>query len=225
LDDGTRLSRCLRCDAWIHHEAPTGSGDYESVPPPAELPRPKRGKVLEDRILLRVIAVERAIHSVIFGLFALGLVLARHDQRWLVQQAAELKDNTSRDASLNWLTDHLDSVIDLRSSTITMLMVVAALYCVSEGVEAVGLWRGRRWAEYLTALATAGFLPLEIRLLTEDVTVLRLIALAVNLAILVYLIGAKRLFGLRGGRTALDRARAASVDWDDIVANPPTASD
>ena len=38
----------------------------------------------------------------------------------------------------------------------TVLAVTAVIYAVVEGVEAVGLWRERRWAEYLTAIATAG---------------------------------------------------------------------
>ena len=53
-----------------------------------------------------------------------------------------------------------------------------------EAVEAVGLWHERRWAEYLTALATAGFLPFEIDELIKRVTVFRVSALVINVAIL-----------------------------------------
>jgi uncharacterized membrane protein (DUF2068 family) len=73
---------------------------------------------------------------------------------------------------------------------------------VIEGVEAVGLWRERRWAEYLTAIATAGFLPFEIDELAKRVTILRVGALVVNLAILIWLVYRKRLFGVRGGAKA-----------------------
>ena len=37
-----------------------------------------------------------------------------------------------------------------------------AAYAVLEGTEAVGLWLGRRWDEYLTFVATAIFVPYEI---------------------------------------------------------------
>jgi uncharacterized membrane protein (DUF2068 family) len=218
---GDRLCRCLRCDAWVRVAAPTDP-TYDVLPPADGLPRPHRGKVLEDRIFLRLIAIERGIHSVIFGLFAIGLVLAKRDFTWLVQEGRELVDNTSRDGSLRWLTDEAQRVTELRSSTISMLMITATLYCVLEGVEAVGLWKGRRWAEYLTVVATAGFLPFEIEYLTRRVTGLRVAALVVNLAILVYLVWGKRLFGLRGGASALRRDLDASVDWDDLLAHPPT---
>lgn len=223
LADGTRLCRCLRCDAWIHTAPPGADARYPRLPAADALPRPRRGRSLDDAVVLRLIAVERAIHSLIFGLFTLGLVLARHDMQWLVLQAAELKDNSSRDASLDWVAAQIDKVVDLRGTPLTVLMLTSALYCVSEGIEAVGLWRGRRWAEYLTALATAGFLPFELRLLFDEVTVLRMAALAINVAILVYLVWVKRLFGLRGGLAALERARAADVDWDRVLAQPPLA--
>ena len=52
-----------------------------------------------------------------------------------------------------------------------------------EGVEAVGLWLQKRWAEYLTLISTSALLPLEVYELDhERVTVLKVIALVVNIA-------------------------------------------
>src|SRR6202035_1034595 len=77
-----------------------------------------------------------------------------------------------------------------------------AAYSVLEGTEAVGLWLGRRWAEYLTFVATVIFVPYEIYELTKSVSALKVIALVINLAIVAYLLIAKRLLGLRGGGKA-----------------------
>jgi uncharacterized membrane protein (DUF2068 family) len=77
-----------------------------------------------------------------------------------------------------------------------------AAYAVLEGTEAVGLWLGRRWAEYLTFVATAIFVPYEIYELAKSVSALKVLALLINLAIVAYLLIAKRLFGLRGGGKA-----------------------
>ncbi len=77
-----------------------------------------------------------------------------------------------------------------------------AAYAVLEGTEAVGLWLGRRWAEYLTFVATVIFVPYEIYELTKNVSALKVLALVINLAIVAYLLFAKRLFGLRGGGKA-----------------------
>ena len=76
-----------------------------------------------------------------------------------------------------------------------------------QALEGAGLWLQKRWAEYLAVVSTAVFLPIEIYELIDKVTALKIAALLVNIAILVYLLFAKRLFGLRGGsgrgRTAL----------------------
>ena len=52
-----------------------------------------------------------------------------------------------------------------------------AAYAALEGVEAIGLWLGRRWAEYLTFVATLVFVPYEIHELTKSVTALKVLAL------------------------------------------------
>lgn len=74
------------------------------------------------------------------------------------------------------------------------LAVAVLLYGLLEVVEGVGLVLRRRWAEYLLLIATAAFLPLEVEELTRHVTVLKVAALLLNVAIVVYLIRSKRLF-------------------------------
>jgi len=55
-------------------------------------------------------------------------------------------------------------------------------------VEGIGLWMEKVWAEYLTIIATASFLPFEIYEAMKRVTALRLTILVLNAAILIYLI-------------------------------------
>jgi len=58
--------------------------------------------------------------------------------------------------------------------------------------EGTGLLLRRLWAEYLTIVVTASFLPLEIYELIQRVSATRLVLIAVNLAIVLYLIAAVR---------------------------------
>jgi uncharacterized membrane protein (DUF2068 family) len=97
----------------------------------------------------------------------------------------------------------------------------AAAYAVLEGAEAVGLWLQQRWAEYLTFVATIVFLPYEIWELSKSVSPLKLIALIINLAIAVYLLLAKRLFGLRGGGAAEEHAREQDQGWSALEQTAP----
>jgi uncharacterized membrane protein (DUF2068 family) len=61
-------------------------------------------------------------------------------------------------------------------------------YAVLEMAEGVGLLLKRRWAEYLTVIATALLLPPEVFEIARKASAMRVAVLLVNLAILVYLI-------------------------------------
>ena len=198
-----RISRCLRCDVWVGGPPPDPA-ERERLPPHQELDLPRRGKELRQAIILRLISIERGIHSVIFALIAvLGIVVRSHltgiqssVQRFLTT-LAQNETQTGRTTNHGILTREGTKVLHLRTGTLEVLILTAAAYAIVEGVEAVGLWYEKRWAEYLTAVATAGLLPLEIIELTKRVTALKVGALIVNVAVLVYLVYAKRLFGIR----------------------------
>ena len=71
---------------------------------------------------------------------------------------------------------------DLREIGVACLAYAAVFV-----VEGVGLLRGRRWAEWLTVVVTASFIPFEIWELTRRLGGGKVVALAVNAAIVVYL--------------------------------------
>ncbi len=222
LDDGRRFARCTRCDAWVVTKPPA-QPEREVLPPFAEIELPRRGKALRDLIVLRLIAIDRGIHSVLFGLIAIGLIVLRYKLP-LVQ--AEAQDVLNRlgaglvkggNPGRDFLVHLLERVLRLQSRNLRTIVLIAFGYMVIEGVEAFGLWWQYRWAEYLTVIATAGFVPFEIDEILKRVTVIRVGALVINLAIVVYLVWAKRLFGLRGGEREDERLLEAA----ELLAPPP----
>ena len=96
-----------------------------------------------------------------------------------------------------------------------------ALFAIVEGVEAVGLWLGKRWAEYLTFIATTALLPLELYEITHRFTPLKVLTLIVNLAVCAYLIYAKRLFGVRGGGGAEAALHERDAGWPAVERATP----
>ena len=92
---------------------------------------------------------------------------------------------------------------------------------VYRGIEAVGLWYQRRWAEYLTFIVTTLLIPLEIYELTASVSWFKVVELIVNLAIVVYLLVAKRLFGIRGGYAVELSERRHSTGWEALERSAP----
>jgi uncharacterized membrane protein (DUF2068 family) len=215
VEGGGLMARCLRCDAWLLVD-PAKATD-EQAPSLAEVEIPLRGKALRDSIVLKLIAVDRAFHAVLFTVIAVVALLLETHLPGVQRQARHLLDayqnglaGTGQGASHSFLVRELEKLLSLKRRGVTVIFFMAAAYALVEGIEAYGLWRARRWAEYLTAVATAGFLPLEIHELTKSITVGRVIALVVNIAVLVYLVWAKRLFGLRGGEPSDERNMEAA---------------
>ena len=199
-NDGHRWHRCLRCDAWVLLPVPS-EPTRPTCPTDDEIEVPLRGRALRDRYVLRLIAVERLLHVIVFLGASIVIALLAHDRGVLdvdFQHAiADLRGGTT--VSGSGLVAEVGKLLTFSHRSLVTLALVALGYAVFEAVEAVGLWRGRRWAEYLTFVATAVLLPLEVYGLSERVSALKLITFAVNLAIVAYLLVSKRLFGIRGG--------------------------
>jgi uncharacterized membrane protein (DUF2068 family) len=223
---GARFYRCLRCDSWLPLAAPANP-TRETLPTRDEIELPLRGRPLRDRVVLRLIAVNRAVHFLILGALAiLAFVFASHRselQGPVSRAIADLQggvlagDNHSKHGLLH----QIDKLFSLDSSTIRLFGVAVAVYALVEGVEAVGLWYAKRWAEYLTLIVTASLLPVEVYELIHHATPFKGVALVVNLAIVVYLLLAKRLFGLRGGVAAEHALRERDVGWGALEASSP----
>jgi uncharacterized membrane protein (DUF2068 family) len=228
--DGTRWFRCLRCDSWIPMAPPTEA--RQAHPPDRdEIELPLRGRPLRDRYVLRLIALDRAIHVVVLGVLAVALfVFVTH--RAQLQQAvyrilADLQGGVggpAHDIHRGFLGD-LDKVVSLRPRTLEIAGAFVTGYGLLEAVEMVGLWYGRRWAEYLTFVATTVLLPLEVYELFTRITAFKVLALVINVVIVVYLLVAKRLFGLRGGERAQRAIRARDLGWGALERATPAPVD
>jgi uncharacterized membrane protein (DUF2068 family) len=121
------------------------------------------------------------------------------------------------------LLHELDRLFSLRSGTLREVGLALIAYGILEGVEAVGLWLTKRWAEYLTFVATTILLPLEVYEIAHRQSALKIIGFIINVAVVIYLLFAKRLFGLRGGGAADEALRARDMSWDAIERATPEA--
>ena len=62
-----RWHRCLRCDSWLPLDPAPDRRRATRPPDRDEIELPLRGKPLRDKIVLRLIAVNRALHFVVLG--------------------------------------------------------------------------------------------------------------------------------------------------------------
>lgn len=227
--DGVRWYRCLRCDSWVPlAEAPPEPPGHEHPPALDEIELPLRGKPLRDKIVLRLIAVDRAFHFLVLGLLAIAVIAFANNQTELHHRFYRVLNDlqnaiggTQGHQNKTGIVHEIDQLFTLQSSKLKLAGIGIALYALLEGVEAIGLWWQKRWAEYLTFLATVLLLPLEIYELSHKVSPFKITALIINIAIVVYLLFAKRLFGLRGGAAAEQALREQDVGVEAILRSTP----
>jgi uncharacterized membrane protein (DUF2068 family) len=219
-----RWHRCLRCDSWIPQQSPPDA-TRDTIPPRDEIKVPLRGPALRDRYILRLIAVERSIHVLVLGGLAVAVFLFVGHRKTLKHDYVAIINGLfgstgGPDAHKGLLGDfrHLFIISPSHLYDIGFLLVA---YATLEAVEMVGLWYAKRWAEYLTFIATIAFVPLEVYEILTSFSTLKLILLIVNVAVVVYLLLGKRLFGLRGGHAADVARKNADGGWQAIDRRPP----
>jgi len=202
--------RCLRCGDFVLGE-PHGSG------PADEAPLVPRGKVLRDLFILRFLAVERAVRGVFIVLAAAAVWKFSNSQDSVRRLFDEYLDvfrpvfkHFHYDLDHSPVVGTIQKTFGYKHSTLTLVAALLLAYALIELIEAGGLWYAKRWAEYLTVVATAAFLPLEIYELTEHVSYLKIATLVLNILAVLYIALTKRLFGLRGGRRAFEEERQSA---------------
>jgi uncharacterized membrane protein (DUF2068 family) len=223
-----RWHRCLRCDSWLPLPPPEIPARHHP-PDRAEIEIPLRGKALRDKVVLRLISVDRGFHFLI--LVSLGIAVlafasnesSLHDAYYRILTGLQggVAGGPVQTSGHVGILHELDRLFSLRSGTLRTVGIALVAYGVLEGVEAVGLWLTKRWAEYLTFVATTILLPLEIYEIIHRGTALKVIGFIINLAVVVYLLLAKRLFGLRGGGRGDQELRARDMSWEALEQTAP----
>jgi uncharacterized membrane protein (DUF2068 family) len=140
--------------------------------------------------MLPLIGVFKLLKALLILAVALGVIRLAHGdaaallERWTMQLHIDPDGRHVGRAVQRILT--LDQG-HLRALSAGML-VYASVFVV----EGVGLLLKKRWAEWFTVVVTASFVPLEIYEIVRRPGAVRVIALAVNLAIVWYLVARLR---------------------------------
>lgn len=136
--------------------------------------------------LLPWIAAERTIRSVV--LVAIGLVLITHLHTNWSQTISDVARHLGFDPARNGIQKIIAKIQAISPNRYAVFGAIAIAYGVLEGFEGYGLWRRRRWGEYLTVIATSLLFIPEIWEIAKKPTALKAGAIVLNLAIVIYLI-------------------------------------
>lgn len=139
---------------------------------------------------LLIIAIYKWCTAALCALLALGLLKLLHQD---VGDVAERVIRSLRgDPDNHVLAGLLARLSFIDDPQLAKLSVASFGYAALFLVEGTGLYYEQRWAEYLTIVATASFIPLEIYELIKQPDVLKISILIVNLAIIAFLVIATR---------------------------------
>jgi uncharacterized membrane protein (DUF2068 family) len=149
----------------------------------------------EHDAFIKVIIVERIVKSLVLIALAIGLLVAG-EKGLLTSWAQSAQDELNLEVGNGFIEQILLKVMVLVGNLphTTVLAIGAIAYALLEGTEGVGLAMRRRWAEYLTVLATGALIPFEAYEVIQHATLFRVGALLLNLAVVGYLAYRKRLF-------------------------------
>jgi uncharacterized membrane protein (DUF2068 family) len=149
----------------------------------------------EHDAFIKVIIIDKSVRAVVLVALGIGLLVANR-VGWLDQLTDyaenQLNLNVGHGIIVHLLLRALAYVG--RFNHIALVAVGALAYAALETVEAIGLAMQRRWAEYLTVIATAVLIPYEAYEVVRHPTLFKVGALALNLAVVGYLTYRKRLF-------------------------------
>lgn len=139
---------------------------------------------------LRAIAAYEAAKGLLVLLSGFGaLALLHRDVQHIAEQ---LVAHLHLNAAKRFPKIFLDAAAQVTDSHLWLLAALAALYALVRFVEAYGLWRQRRWAEWFAALSAAVYLPFEAYELLGTASWMAAGALLVNLLVVALMVRALR---------------------------------
>jgi uncharacterized membrane protein (DUF2068 family) len=139
--------------------------------------------------MLPLIGVFKLLKALVLLVVALGVIRLAHGD------AADLLERWAMQLHIDPQGRHVAAVERILSLDQRHLRALSAGLIVYAGlfvVEGVGLISRKRWAEWFTVVVTASFVPLEIYEIVRHPGAIRIATLAVNLAIVWYLVARLR---------------------------------
>ena len=139
---------------------------------------------------IRLIAFFELLKGTLVTIGAIGLLTLIHKDAGNILNDAVLRLRVDPDNRYIHML-----ITRLSGATPRQLEAVSAgsfLYAALRYVEGLGLMWRQRWAAYVTVIATAAFIPLEVFELTRRVSSLKLVVIAMNVAVVWYLVARLR---------------------------------
>ena len=136
--------------------------------------------------LIRLIGLLKLLKAALLIATGVGVLKLIHKdigselERWIAMLGL--------DPGSRYVSQGIQKVTSLSPAKIKELGLASFVYAALFLVEGTGLWLLKHWAEWLTVIITASLVPFEIYEIIHHATAMKIVVLAVNVAIVVYLL-------------------------------------
>ena len=148
--------------------------------------------MLKKNWFLKLIIWELAIKSVLLFFLSMGLFSLMNKDLGIL--STQLAADLNLDVDKHYINLLLSKVGMVKTHLIVEVSIGLFLYGTLSGIQAYGLHKRRRWAEYLTVAALSLFIPFEIYGIIDQLSLVRVSVLALNCFIIYYLMKHTELF-------------------------------
>jgi uncharacterized membrane protein (DUF2068 family) len=135
---------------------------------------------------MHLLAIVKFLKGVL--LFAVAIKLLTLINRDLAEWAMDFVNRHGINAENKYIHAMLEKIGGVDRNQMMMMSGGAFFYSGLQLTEGIGLWLEKRWAEFLTAIATSLLLPVEIYEMFAKFTWVRLVIFVVNIFIVWYLV-------------------------------------
>jgi uncharacterized membrane protein (DUF2068 family) len=122
------------------------------------------------------------------ALFMVGVGLLSLLHRDAAAVARHLVQAFGLDVHAHFIERLLAKVAGINQHSLRRLGIGTLLYATVFAIEGTGLLLQKSWAEYLTAVVTTSFLPIEVYELISHPSALKTLLTLVNVAVVIYLV-------------------------------------
>jgi uncharacterized membrane protein (DUF2068 family) len=155
---------------------------------------------LSDDWLIRLIAIFKFLKAGLLIALGIGLFKLLHkDVGDVLQQWCEAM---RLDPGNRFLDSALEKAAHVSPEQLKKVGLGSFLYAGLFLVEGTGLWLRKRWAEWLTVIITSSLVPIELYEIYRHFGWVKVVVLALNVAIVIYLIYHMRRQGSTERKTA-----------------------
>ena len=137
--------------------------------------------------MVRLIAVFKFIKAaslLVIGIFILRMLRLDHNVHDVLHQFV---NDMRLDENNHFIHGVLEKALGISPANLRWLSTGTLIYAILYGTEGVGLWLDQGWAEVMTIITTAGFIPVEVMEIIKAPTLVRTIIFAINVLLLIYI--------------------------------------